>query len=146
MKAKTNIIASSILALALVVSALVLGSRQVPIPLSGVNQGNEYHSTTTSSMTPWPTQVLLDTGPCTLGSVTQTAVGSAAGMLNIYDATTTNVSQRTGQKATTTILLASIPYTATVGTYVFDSVCFDGLLVVQSAAGTTGTTTITFRP
>jgi hypothetical protein len=69
--------------------------------------------------------------------------GAVAGTLNFYDATTTDVTRRTGNKATSTILLASLPSSLVAGTYVFDEAIQTGLFV--EILGTAPTTTVTFR-
>ena len=78
----------------------------------------------------------------TLGSVVVT--GANTGVLNFYDATTTDVTLRTGNKATSTILLASIPTNMAAATYTFDVQFTDGLLL-ELVSGTMPTTTITYR-
>lgn len=101
--------------------------------------GNEYHSTSTSFLsTPIS---LIATGNGALGSIIIT--GSNTGVTNIYDATTTNINLRTGQAATSSILIASLPASLAVGTYTFDVLYFNGLLFDRT--GTVPTSTITYR-
>lgn len=107
---------------------------------ASVNYGHEYQGTTTSTGR-FPTLATIKTGSGSLGSVIIT--GAATGIVHIYDATTTNVSLRTGNKATSTIYLASFPTSAATGTYTFDRNVFDGIIV--ETIGTMPTTTITFR-
>ncbi len=83
----------------------------------------------------------MQSGPATLGSVVIT--GAAAGVINIYDATTSNVNLRTGNVPTSTILKATFPASAAAGTYTFDTTVTNGLYV--SILGTMPTTTITYR-
>lgn len=109
--------------------------------LGSTSRGSEYQATTTTAGSFLPEQ-LLQTGGGTLGSVIIT--GAAAGVINIYDATTSNVSLRTNQPASSSILLATFPVSAAAGTYTFDRVFFTGLYV--SVVGVMPTTTVTFRP
>jgi len=101
----------------------------------------EYQSTTTST-TNTAVESLILTGPNTLGSVVITT--AAAGTINIYDATTSNVLLRTGNVASSTILKASFANSAAVGTYTFDTLNTTGLLL--EVTGTIPTSTITYRP
>ncbi len=61
-----------------------------------------YGATTSPQVTPITGSI--KTGAGSFGSVI--IEGAAAGLMNFYDATTTNVAKRTGNKATSTILLA----------------------------------------
>lgn len=117
----------------------LLWNRPTELPTGSIETGDEYLSTTTHAGT--ASIALLKTGQGSLGSVILTANNRAA--LTLYDATTTDINKRTGQKATTTIVLASFPILTATGTYIFDSVFVDGLLVDFSA--TIPTTTITWR-
>lgn len=72
-----------------------------------------------------------------------TITGAGAGQINFFDATTTDITKRTGNKATSSILIATFPVSATVGTYQFDSVVSDGVIV--EIIGTTPTSTILTR-
>lgn len=101
----------------------------------------EYTGTTTSTGR-FNAEQMIQSGAGTLGSVVIT--GAAAGVINIYDATTSNVNLRTGQPASSTILEASFPANAATGTYTFDTLLTNGLYV--SVVGTMPTTTITYRP
>ncbi len=84
----------------------------------------------------------IKVGAGSLGSVVIT--GAAAGVLNFYDATTSDVSKRTGNKATSTILLANLPASLVAGTYIFDA-AFNYGLFYELNTGTAPTTTVTFR-
>lgn len=107
---------------------------------ASVPQGHEYQSTTTLSSFPDNNVVKSEGG--TLGSVIIT--GATAGSpFAIYDATTTNVNLRTGNKATSSITIASFGTGYATGTYTFDSVFFTGLLV--DIGTVIPTTTITYR-
>lgn len=110
-----------------------------------VIQGSEYHATTTSTgrFASGPTTLTATTSAIsgTLGSVVIT--GAAAGTIDFYDATTSNVNLRTGNTASSSILLASFPTSAVVGTYTLDETFYTGLLV--SFGATMATSTITYR-
>ncbi len=69
--------------------------------------------------------------------------GANTGIVNFYDATTTNVLLRTNNTATSSILLASFPASATVGTYVIDAALKYGLYV--EITGSAPTSTISYR-
>lgn len=123
------------------IATITLISLNPPTPAFGsVGYGNEYHSTTTAPAF-FPAEKTLMTTPGSLGSVVIT--GAGAGVINIYDATTSNVALRTNQAPTSTILLASFPTSAAVGTYTFDLQYYSGLYI--SIVGTMPTTTITYR-
>lgn len=112
--------------------------------LGSVSQASEYIATSTAANTVYGATItgdtLIQTGPGTLGSVVIT--GANTGIINFYNATTTDATQRT--TATSTILLASIPASAAAGTYTFDVRYFDGLYV-DIVGGNMPTTTITYR-
>ena len=87
-------------------------------------------------------QTRIRTGPGIFGSVIIT--GANTGVVNIYDATTTDVNKRTGNTATSTILLASLPGSLVAGTYTFD-VSFGTGLLVDVWSGSMPTSTITWK-
>lgn len=109
--------------------------------VGSVSRASEYYSTTTAAslgtFTVGSPTLLSDTSG-TLGSVV--ILGAAAGQIYLYDATTTNSSLRT-KSATTT--LAIFPTSAAAGTYTFDAVFKEGLIVEFQTA--MPTTTITWR-
>jgi len=108
-------------------------------------QGNDYMSTSTAASNVYGAQIrssLLKNTPGSLGTVIVT--GAAAGTINIYDATTTNITLRASSKATSTLLIASLPASLAAGDYVFDAEYTDGLYV-DLADGVMPTTTITYR-
>ncbi len=107
---------------------------------ASVTRFAEYNGTTTSTGRFQPEQ-LIQSGAGTLGSIVIT--GAAAGTINIYDATTSDITKRTGNVATSSILVASMPVSAAAGTYTFDELLTNGLYV--SVIGTMPTTTITSR-
>jgi hypothetical protein len=129
--------------LLLVVSVFVFGKK--PTQLGSVTVGNEYYSTTTAATGPYvkTSTWSIKGGFGTLGQVVVLVAGSAGGDIALYDATTTNVNLRTGQLATSSILIASIPSNLAAGTYTFDANFRWGLTAVTT--GTIGTTTILFR-
>jgi hypothetical protein len=133
-----QLLALAVLAVFLVLYFFVAGN--APHAAGSVGIGNDYQGTTTSQGR-FTNDITLATGTGSFGSIVIT--GAAAGVINIYDATTSNVSARTGQTASSTILLASIPASAAAGTYTFDRVYENGLYV--DIVGTIPTTTITYR-
>ena len=133
------------LASALVISAVVLLFQNAQPTLASTIQGNEYLATTTgngANFGSWSTGRLVRTGSGSLAQITVT--GANTGMVNIYDATTTNVNNRTNNPATSTILIASLPVSLVAGTYTFDAEYKTGLFV-DLVSGTMPTTTITYR-
>lgn len=114
--------------------------------VGSVVQGNEYQATSTAANALYGARTdaegLLKTGYGSLAQVTIT--GANTGILNFYNATTSNVNLRTGNKATSTLLIASFPASAAAGTYTFDATVSTGLLYVLEG-GLMPTTTIMWR-
>lgn len=131
----TVFIAGAILAL-----AFVLIFKQTPTVYGSTARGSEYQGTTTVANV-FPATAVLQTTSGTLGSVVIT--GAAAGVINIYDATTSDITQRAPSMSSSTQLLATIPASTVAGTYTFDRSFYQGLVV--SIVGTVPTTTITYR-
>lgn len=111
-----------------------------PQPLGSVG-GSPYNATSTAGIYALA-DIVLQEGYGTLGSVIVTGANTTA--FEIYNATTTDKNKRTGQKATSSIFMAAIPASLAVGTYTFDTVFTDGLLIDVTTAGT-GSTTITWK-
>ena len=111
--------------------------------LGSVAIGNGYHATTTGIGVGYPGAVNSYTS-CNrfLGSIQFYA--PTASRLQIYDiATTTNVNLRTGNQASSTVLIADFPAGTGTSTVVFDVDLTKGLTTVWS--GTISSTTITCR-
>lgn len=125
---------------AILLTALLLINYRPEPALGSVARLGEYQSTTTSQGR-FANDVTLCSGPCTLGSIVIT--GPASGYINFYDATTTDITKRTGQTATSTLLVASLPLNASSSTYTLDLNVYTALQV--SIVGTIPTTTITYR-
>lgn len=113
---------------------------------ASVSETSDYQATTTAASTVYGNTITGDTkiksGAGSFGSVVIT--GANTGVMNFYDATTTNVNLRTGQKATSTILIASFPASAAAGTYTFDREIKDGIFL-DLDSGSIATSTITYR-
>lgn len=111
-----------------------------------VSVTDEYTATSTAASTVYGATItgskVIRTGTGSLGSYVIT--GANTGVISFYDATTTDVNKRTGQKATSTILIANFPASAAAGTYVFDAVYSTGLYI-DLASGAMATGTITYR-
>lgn len=115
---------------------------------ASVQTGESYYSTTT----PFAGQINGTSGVVLLkayspsggilGSIIVTG-GPKSGSFSLYDATTSDVNLRTGNKATSSIFLADIPAGTATTTYVFDTTFTTGLLLVTS--GSVPTTTITWK-
>ncbi len=147
-----------VVVIAVAIGAYLLGANKPPIEkttvvertVGSVNIGAEYSriniaastaygATTTPQRTATVGTIKIGSG--SLGSVVIT--GAAAGLMNFYDATTSDVTKRTNNVATSTILLASLPASLVAGTYVFDVEFRTGLFV--DITGTYPTTTVTYR-
>lgn len=126
--------------------AMVTFGTGVQDRLGSVAVSNEYIATSSAASSVYGATVsssrIIKTGPGALGQVTIT--GANTGVVNFYNATTTNVNLRTGQKATSTILIASLPASLAAGTYVFDAQFTDGLFI-DVVSGNAPTTTILYR-
>lgn len=136
----------SVAALGLAVAfllAVIQGPREA---IGSARPGDEYMATSTAGSTAYGATVtsgrMIKRGAGVLGTVVIT--GANTGVVNFYDATTTNVSLRTGNKATSTILIASFPASAAAGTYVFDDGVNDGIYI-DLVSGTMPTTTVLYR-
>lgn len=127
------------MSLAFIVLGLLFVAGRTTVVQGSTIQGSEYQGTTTTAGN-FLNDVSLNAGQ-TLGSVVIT--GAAAGTMDLYDATTSNVNLRTGNLASSSILLASFPTNAAVGTYTFDRIARYGVYV--HIVGAMPTTTITFR-
>lgn len=144
-----NVLLASIIAFGLVATVLIVSIlNQRPDKVRGsVIQGSEYHSTSTKNAYTGATGVadlaVLQDVPGTLGSVVITGAGTSPFCL--FDATTTNKNFRNG-KATSTI--ACFASATAVGTYTYDVIFYDGLILDYDILGVTGslaTSTITWR-
>jgi len=124
----------------IIISGIFLGASKRIDNIGSVVQSSEYHATTTSQGR-FSSPAVLVSGYGSLGSVIIT--GAGAGTINLYDATTTDITLRTGNTATSSLYIATIPDSTVAGTYTFDTSFYTGLLV--EIIGTTPTTTITFR-
>lgn len=138
-----NNLSAILMAFAMLVLAGVILIKPIQNAFAGVPIGNSYQATTTSTVSPSIEITPICTTAGELGEITVTASGSAGGSIDLFNATTSNVLARTGRRASSTILIASIPSNATVGTYTFNASFGSGLLAVKT--GTHGTTTISYR-
>ncbi len=117
---------------------------------ASVSVTNEYQATSTAASTVYGAtitgdQAITATTSPRLGSLGSVIIlGANTGVWHLYDATTTNVNLRTGNKATSTILLASFPASLAAGTYTFDVEFVHGLLL-DHTVGNMPTSTITYR-
>lgn len=139
MTLKTFLPLATALTVALIMVAFFVLSLSTQVAKGSVPDTNEYNATTTYALS--VTERTLRTGRGSLAQVTIT--GDNTGLITIYNATTSDVTRRTGQKATSTIIIADFPASTPEGTYTFDALYTDGLLVVTS--GAPATSTITWR-
>ena len=106
--------------------------------IGSIQDGQAYNSTTTEAWTPTANAVkLIKTGSGTLGSVIIT--NSTAGVIDLYDATTTVNGAIYG-----TTTLAKIGASLAAGTYTFDVVYHQGLLIDVKGSNISSST-ITYR-
>ena len=132
-----------ILAISAMLLAMSYSATQVG---ASVSETSEYMATTTAANSSYgaiTTSRAVKTGTGTFGSFVIT--GANTGIINFYDATTTNVSLRTGNAASSTILIASFPASVAAGTYTFDVRFTNGLLVSIEGTALAATSTITYR-
>jgi hypothetical protein len=106
--------------------------------------GNDYMATSTrnSAGTALTNLTLLKTVGGTLARVTIT--GANTGIVRFYNATTSDVNKRTGNPATSTLLMVEIPASAASDTYDFDAEFNTGILY-ELVSGLAPTSTISFR-
>lgn len=127
-------------------SALYIAWLLPQLTAGSVIVGSEYNATSTAASSVYGAQTagnkVLKTGYGSLGSVVVT--GANTGIINLYNATTTNVNLRVPGTPTSTILIASIPASMAAGTYTFDATFNHGLLL-DLVSGAMPTTTITWR-
>lgn len=119
---------------------------------ASIVDGQGYQSTTTptanvgsqgsAGVFALATTTPLGTRSGIFGSVTITG-STTIGAFALYDATTTDITKRTGGVSTSSITIASFPAGMPVGTYVFDSQYNLGLIAVFT--GTVSTSTITWK-
>lgn len=136
---------AALITVALLFSVIVILFQGPNTVLGSTLQGNDYNATSTGSSVSAgasPVGGLVKTGAGALGTVVVT--GANTGYINIYDATTTNVNNRTGNTATSSIYIGSLPASLVAGTYVFD-VEFSTGLYLDLVTGTMPTTTVTYR-
>ena len=109
----------------------------------GIQTGEEYVATSTrnfNGVAMSNLQVIRE-GYGSVGELTIT--GATAGTINLFNATTSNVNLRTGNKATSTILIATFPNSTAANTYQINSRFTDGLMV--ELLGTVPTSTLTVK-
>lgn len=128
----------------LIVVAVLVSIWQKPSVVGAtVVQGNECNATSTRNYngTALANLSVIKKGPGAFCGLTIT--GAAVGQVNFFDATTTDVTKRTGNKATSSILIATFPASAAAGTYQFDANVNDGVL--YEVIGTAPTSTALTR-
>lgn len=140
----STILQFSILILGIFIASYLGAFRALPV-LGSVGQGSDYYATTTTdflSSASSQAVILVKGGYGSLGSVIVTSVNT--GQMFFYDATTSDVTKRTGNTASSTIQIAVLGPSVAVGTYVFDVAFGRGLLMVRQT-GTAASTTVTYR-
>ena len=107
-------------------------------PVGSVSQGNEYHSTIVKAG--GVKSGVMTTYPATLGSIIVPT--TMAGILNVYDATTTDATKRATAATTSLTVIGFLDAGTTAGTYTFDVFSAHGLMYDY---GTISSSTITWR-
>lgn len=140
--------------IALIITAALVGAAMIGFMFASSSHtalgstivGQDYLATSTAASNVYGASVtagkLLKSGSGAMGSVIIT--GANTGIVNFYDATTTDISKRTNNTATNTLLIASLPASLVAGTYTFDVAVNSGLYL-DLVSGNMPTTTITFR-
>lgn len=131
--------------LIVVIGVFTLITQQPDSVGASVQRGSEYMATSTVNDTTNLTiadNAIIKLTPGSLGRITITAVGTAP--LTFYDATTTDVTKRTGNVSTSSLTVVKIPASLAVGTYDYDMELKYGL-VIKVGAGTVATSTILYR-
>jgi len=134
--------------LAMIVTGFVFAfilNNPAQVALGSTIQGSDYQATTTASSNiygSFTASRAIKSGPGSFGTVVIT--GANTGNINFYDATTTDVTLRTGNRSTSSILIASLPASLAANDYTFDVQLSQGLYL-ELVAGNMPTTTITFR-
>lgn len=140
----TKHILSGLIAL-LLTGFIVISFYSRPVQGSDFSPSSDYIATSTAASGVYGAITageLIRSSYGSFGSIIIT--GANTGVINIYNATTTNVSLRTGNTPTSTILLTSIPANAATGTYTFDAQYTVGLYL-DLVSGVMPTSTITYR-
>lgn len=143
MKLQINILGGAVIATMFVV--LFFGFNNEKVVEGSTIQGNDYQATTTAENAVYgsfTSSRLIKTGYGALGTVNIT--GANTGAINFYDATTTDITKRTGNVSSSSILIASIPPSLVAGNYVFDIALSRGLYI-DLVSGNMPTTTISYR-
>ena len=146
-KIKTDLLYGFVV-LAILAFMYLLGS-QTPKTYGSTIMGNDYNATSTAAVADFGGMVstgangtIIKSLSGAFGSVVIT--GANTGVLNFYDATTTNILNRTNNTSTSSILITSFPANTAAGTYTFD-VEFSTALLIDLDSGAMPTTTIMFR-
>jgi hypothetical protein len=144
---KTFLYVFGVLAILAFMYLLVVQSQAYRVEASTNGLGSDYNATSTGSSVLFGAQAttggkIIKSRGGTLGSIVIT--GANTGVINFYDATTTNILNRTGNTSTSSILIASFPASTAAGTYTLD-VTFNTSLLMELYSGTVPTTTITYR-
>jgi hypothetical protein len=139
-----------VLAIAVAIVFVLLGNSFTA--LGSVAVTGEYLATSTApngvqgAFAPISERV-IKAGQGTLGSVVITGAGT--GNFCFYNATTSAITKRASSKATSTLMIACFPASVAAGTYTFDVVFNDGLLLTVNpldlGTGTMATSTFTYR-
>lgn len=112
--------------------------------IGSVEQGNDYNATTTRNFTgtALTNLTVLKAGSGTLARVTVT--GANTGIVRFWNATTTDVNRRTGNTASSSLLMIEIPASAAANDYDFDAEFSTGI-IYEVVSGLAPTSTISWR-
>ena len=140
----------ALVALLGLIAGVLIKPNEVRQIMGSVSQSGEYHATSTSAST-ITKELRLGFDPNdlnaikkgTFGSVIMTGTMRGEGLIEIYDATTTNILARTGGTPSSSFLLTSIPTENSTGTYTYDVAYQNGLIMVIT--GIVPKATVTYR-
>ncbi len=128
-------------------AALFFASSFTPFAFgSNMSEASDYMATSTAASAAYGATItggrLIKPGHGSFSTVVIT--GANTGIVNFYDATTTDITKREARFSTSTILIASFPASAAAGDYVFDAQYTTGLFI-DLVSGNMPTSTITYR-
>lgn len=126
------------------VALILVVSREAKTADGSVMPGGDYYATSTRLFpgTSLSNLTVLKSYGGTLARVTIT--GANTGIIRFWNATTSNVNLRTGNIASSSLLMIEIPASAAANTYDFDATFSTGILY-ELVSGTAPTSTIMVR-
>lgn len=134
---------SILVALVLTMGVAVFSNWKANTVHGSVSVSSEYNATTTGAASSLNSASnLIYTGSGSIGSIIFTTPTTA--IIEVWNATTSNVNLRTGNLASSSILIAHFPSGTGTSTVPIDSAFTTGLLITTKAT-TMSSTTVTYR-